>query len=260
MKNLFLFCTILILGFYKSQVGINTPIPKATLDVEGQAASPTVTDGFIPPRLTGDQLKAKDNVYSTNQTGSIVYVTAATNSPSAKTINVTAVGYYFFDGTIWKSLVTPASGGTLLGYSALVYGNSVPWTVDNVITTFDISQGSGNLSSWRTNNTTLTVPANQGGTYIISYTAGLLINGNVPTTYSFMAFPTKNGVQIGNRSTTAVPGGAGTNYANETVSNTWSVIVDLVPGDQIQMRGFTYTASGTPVSFRVVRLSLERVN
>lgn len=59
MKNLFLFCTILILGFYKSQVGINTPIPKATLDVEGQATSPTTIDGFIPLRLTGDQLKQK---------------------------------------------------------------------------------------------------------------------------------------------------------------------------------------------------------
>ncbi|WP_137906136.1 hypothetical protein [Chryseobacterium sp. 2VB] len=260
MKNLFLFCTILIFGFYKSQVGINTPIPKATLDVEGLATSPTTIDGFIPPRLTGDQLKAKDNVYSSNQTGSIVYVTAATNSPSAKTINVTAVGYYSFDGSVWKSLANPASGGTVLGYSALVYGNSVPWTVDNVITTFDISQGSGNLASWRTNNTTLTVPANQGGTYIISYTAGLLINGNVPTTYSFMAFATQNGNQIGNRSTTAVPGGASTNYVNETVAITWSVVVNLVAGDQIQMKGFTYNASGSPTSFRVVRLSLEKVN
>jgi hypothetical protein len=74
-----------------------------------------------------------------------------------------------------------------------------------------------------------------------------------------MAYPAKNGTQIGNRSTTAVPGGS-TNYSNETVSNTWSVIVDLVPGDQIQMRGFTYLASGTPTSFRVVRLSLEKVN
>ncbi|AZA77961.1 hypothetical protein EG359_11335 [Chryseobacterium joostei] len=86
------------------------------------------------------------------------------------------------------------------------------------------------------NNTTFTVPANQGGGYIISYTAGLLINGNVPTTYSFMAYSAKNGTQIGNRSTNAVPKGAGTNYANETVSNTWSVIVDLVSGDQIQMK------------------------
>ncbi|MDR6462662.1 hypothetical protein [Chryseobacterium sediminis] len=260
MKNFLLPCMILISGFCTSQVGINTPIPKATLDVEGQPTSPTTIDGLIPPRLTGDQLKAKDNVYLANQTGSIVYVTAATNSPSTKTINVTAIGYYYFDGTLWKSLVTPTSGGTVVGYSALVYGNSVAWTADNTVTTFDISQGSGSLASWRTNSTTLTVPANQGGTYIISYTAGLLINGNVPTTYSFMAFPTKNGVQIGNRSTTAVPGGAGTNYNNETVSNTWSVIVNLVPGDQIQMKGFTYTASGTPTSFRVVRLSLEKVN
>jgi hypothetical protein len=53
MKNLFLFCIILVFGFYKSQIGINTPIPKATLDVEGKAASSNTADGFIPPRLTG---------------------------------------------------------------------------------------------------------------------------------------------------------------------------------------------------------------
>ncbi|AZA77962.1 hypothetical protein EG359_11340 [Chryseobacterium joostei] len=113
--------------------------------MEGQDTNSTIIDGFKSPRLTGDQLKAKDNVYSANQTGSIVYVTAATNSPSVKTINVTDIGYYYFDGAVWKSLATPTSCGTVVGYSALVYGNTVAWTADNSNNTFDISQGNGSL-------------------------------------------------------------------------------------------------------------------
>lgn len=52
----------------EGRVGINTPEPKATLDV---VASPDVSsriDGFIAPRLKGNELKAKDALYTTDQT------------------------------------------------------------------------------------------------------------------------------------------------------------------------------------------------
>ena len=86
------------------RVGVNTETPAATLDVAGKPAITTVVDGVIVPRLTGDQLKAKDAVYLAAQTGAIVYATAAAAPTTAKTINVTAAGQYYFDGTVWQNM------------------------------------------------------------------------------------------------------------------------------------------------------------
>lgn len=84
------------------QVGINTPTPQATLDVVGVPTSTSKLDGIIAPRLTGDQLRTK--IYTAAQTGALVYVTVPDSAPSGQTINVNSVGYYYFDGTIWKLL------------------------------------------------------------------------------------------------------------------------------------------------------------
>lgn len=89
-----------------AQVGINTEEPKATLDVSASPEDMTLIDGFIAPRLTGDELKDKDALYTaaTGQTGTIVYATSASSDAGVigtKTINVDGAGYYYFDGTIW---------------------------------------------------------------------------------------------------------------------------------------------------------------
>lgn len=82
-----------------SQVGIQTETPQATLDVVGSPTNTTKLDGIIAPRITGAQLRAKN--YTTTQTGALVYVTAADTSPSGQTLDVTSVGYYYFNGTKW---------------------------------------------------------------------------------------------------------------------------------------------------------------
>ena len=86
---------------YKGRVGVNTPTPASTMDIVGVPADATVTDGLIAPRLTGDELKAKDALYTSAQTGALVYATAAVGTASTKTANVTSDGYYWFDGTVW---------------------------------------------------------------------------------------------------------------------------------------------------------------
>jgi len=101
MKNFtpfFLFFCIAI----QAQVGIGTTSPRATLEIVGQPTISTELDGLIPPRIKGDQLRAK--TYSSSQTAAIVYVTDADSAPAGQTIDVTESGYYYFNGTKWIGL------------------------------------------------------------------------------------------------------------------------------------------------------------
>ncbi len=100
-KHIILLGAFAISSLAYSQVGINTETPKATLDVVATADDLTKTDGFIAPRLKGNELKAKDGLYSSDQTGALVYATEAASPTTPKTINVTESGYYYFDGNVW---------------------------------------------------------------------------------------------------------------------------------------------------------------
>lgn len=88
-----------------SQVGINSTMPKATLDVMANVIDPSKADGIIAPRLKGSELKSKDDVYTADQKGTLVYVTEILPllDRTAKTINLTEVGYFYYDGSVWKS-------------------------------------------------------------------------------------------------------------------------------------------------------------
>lgn len=105
-KNIIFLGTILISGLALSQVGVNTAVPKATFDIVGASTDTAKTDGLIAPRLKGFELKAKDALYAAAQTGAIVYVTEALApaGTTAKTANVTTVGYFYFDGTAWQKI------------------------------------------------------------------------------------------------------------------------------------------------------------
>lgn len=132
MKNKQKFLTALALvslSIANAQFGVNTTTPKSTLEVMGTPAGVTIPDGIIAPRLTGDQLAAKNAVYTADQTGAQVYVTAAATTPAGKTINVTAPGYYYFDGVVWKGFGS-ASG---LNVSTLQTGNYTASATDVVI-------------------------------------------------------------------------------------------------------------------------------
>ena len=105
MKNRYFFISIMLFSkLLYCQVGINTTIPKASLDVVGTASNSSISDGIIAPRLTGNELKSKDLVYTTDQTGTLVYVTSPASPTSLKTINVTTEGYYYFNGVVWNLL------------------------------------------------------------------------------------------------------------------------------------------------------------
>lgn len=91
---------LLFSSFLYSQVGINTQNPKATLEVSAGNNNGTTAEGMILPKLTGNQIQAADNQYGTEQTGTVMYATAAVSVTTPKTVNINAAGYYYFDGTV----------------------------------------------------------------------------------------------------------------------------------------------------------------
>lgn len=105
MKRIFLFMLGLSsIGFIQAQVGVNTNVPKVSLDVQALAVDATTAEGLTAPRLTLAQLTSKDARYVADQTATIVYVTSVAGGTTAKTAKVTAPGYYYFDGNIWQSI------------------------------------------------------------------------------------------------------------------------------------------------------------
>ncbi|SFI42693.1 hypothetical protein [Halpernia frigidisoli] len=117
MKKPLIYLFLFFAVFSHAQsVGINSNNPRATLDVVGSPLDVTKSDGIIAPRITLAQLNAKTS-YAAAQTASLIYVNDITGPTGVTTALVTTVGYYFFDGTIWqsvlqKSAVFTASLGT----------------------------------------------------------------------------------------------------------------------------------------------------
>lgn len=140
IKKQITFLIILLLSTYSySQVGINTETPKSTLDVnvrkdKNGKLDNSQTYGLQAPRLTREELTVNTATYGTDQKGSLIYITDILGGDTADNrTNVTAVGYYYFDGATWQTL----SGGN----------GAANFTVDNGLTKTDsnISLG-GNLN------------------------------------------------------------------------------------------------------------------
>lgn len=91
-----------------AQIGVNTTDPKATLEVVGKPEIASEPDGIIAPKLTREQLIAK-TAYAADQVGAIVYVTDLTGTTNSATQKVLAVGYYYFDGSIWNYMNSSVS-------------------------------------------------------------------------------------------------------------------------------------------------------
>jgi hypothetical protein len=118
MKKIFIITTLAISIFSFAQIGINTPAPAATLDVVAKNTNGTSSEGIIAPRLSGDQIKSADAQYATPQMGAMVYATNAVNGSTAKTVKITAPGYYYFDGAIWQKMGQDSSFSGDIKHSA----------------------------------------------------------------------------------------------------------------------------------------------
>lgn len=98
--------TIVVLSFTQSifsQVGINTTSPAATFDITAKNATGTSTnaDGLLIPRVDRQRAQNMTSVIPST----LIYVDSiATGTAEDAALNITSIGYYYFDGTLWIKL------------------------------------------------------------------------------------------------------------------------------------------------------------
>lgn len=176
-KKYTIFTSVIFGSFAFAQVGINTDTPRSTLDVVASPTDLTKIDGVIAPRMRGSELKDKDSLYTTDQTGTIVYITEPLSSDETtdKTQWVTRAGYYFFNGNIWHRF--HAYGRPLIVTDKKYSDNNVRWTTGSGSTAGVIYE---NLRLPRTGSfikndlelgleVSITVPPNEIMNIIVSY-------------------------------------------------------------------------------------------
>ncbi|UZT97948.1 C-type lectin domain-containing protein [Chryseobacterium fluminis] len=133
MKKYLLAAVLLSAQFVSAQVGINTTAPRATLDVAPRNTDGTTAEGVIAPRLSGNQLSAADSKYTSAHAGVIIYATSAPSPLTNKTLNITAPGYYYFDGNIWHGMGAQNTT-TTLSISSVIDPNILGYVPSNTAT------------------------------------------------------------------------------------------------------------------------------
>jgi hypothetical protein len=144
MKKLF---TLLVFSLSLStyaQVGIGTVLPTATLDVV--AANPTgaatTVDGIVIPRVTRQRAQSMTGI----TTSTIIYVNeVVTGTAAGSTINVTAIGFYYYNGTVWIAL----GGAGVSDHDWYKFGTTTAPTAitDDMFHTGDVSIGKNTASA-----------------------------------------------------------------------------------------------------------------
>jgi hypothetical protein len=121
MKKILLTAIMLVglSAFSKAQtnagVGINTTTPAATLDVVANTTDNTKPDALLVPPMTRSQLYAKDAAFTAAQNGALAFVSTINGTATAKTANVTAVGFYYYDGQTTNTWVAVGGGAAPAG-------------------------------------------------------------------------------------------------------------------------------------------------
>lgn len=167
-----------------AQVGINTDNPKSTLHVQKRTEL-TFADGIIPPRISGDSLRLKEDAYAAAQNGAIVYVTSPAVTTGPKTSGVNSTGLFIYDASasngtgtgLWNKLpttapTTPVAGDGAFGAKFTSTLNLIGLGIGGGILNLNIGGSSGgsttiHVPSTNMSNGVYTVPST--GLYQINY-------------------------------------------------------------------------------------------
>ncbi|AZA51578.1 hypothetical protein [Chryseobacterium sp. G0201] len=114
-----------------AQVGINTSSPGSTLDIVAKNATGTTTnvDGLLIPRVDRQRAQSMAGV----QTSTIIYVNnAGSGTQTGTAVNIDAVGYYYYNGTVWAKL-SSSSGVNIYNSDGTLTGNRVVTQADKTL-------------------------------------------------------------------------------------------------------------------------------
>jgi len=133
MNKILYISTFLLSSLLFCQVGINTEMPKTTLDVSakrnaaGNIIDNTQPYGLQAPRLTRAELTALTATYGADQKGALIYITDITGGDTiSPRTNVDVIGYYYFDGILWQKFNGSSGSTTYTANNGLTLsGNNV---------------------------------------------------------------------------------------------------------------------------------------
>ncbi|WP_179472494.1 hypothetical protein [Chryseobacterium sp. H1D6B] len=122
-----------------AQVGINTPNPASTLDLAAKNATGTTTniDGLLIPRVDRQRAQSMTAI----PVSTLIYVNSiATGTAAGIAVNIDAVGYYFYDGTVWTKMPVNLynSNGTLTGNRTVTQGASTLAFTGTAVNAFSV--------------------------------------------------------------------------------------------------------------------------
>lgn len=103
--------TLTGLSTVSAQVGVNTPAPTSTMDIIAKNATGTTTnvDGLLVPRVDRQRAQSMTGI----PTSTMIYINSvATGTQTGTAVNIDAVGYYFYNGTVWAKLTPSATTDT----------------------------------------------------------------------------------------------------------------------------------------------------
>ncbi|WP_326982926.1 hypothetical protein VUJ46_22705 [Chryseobacterium sp. MYb264] len=134
-RRIIMFSSLIGLSsFSYAQIGINTANPSTSLDIVAFNATGTSNnvDGLLAPRVD----RARAQSMASVPAGTIIYVNdVATGTAGGQTVNVTAVGYYYFEAGVWQRFSTPAGVSAqswgLTGNAGTTPGTNYLGTSDN---------------------------------------------------------------------------------------------------------------------------------
>ncbi|HRB71190.1 MAG TPA: hypothetical protein PK776_05015 [Flavobacterium sp.] len=159
--TLFILCYLSSIPFF-CQVGVNTVVPKSSLDIVGKLGIMDI-DGLLAPRLTLDQLTLKgDALYQSDQDGTIIYITDSNGgNTSGQRKNINFPGYYYFDNNrySWQKMMIKSDASIKTIRIINTLSDNTVGPDDEVILVTTVTVGSINFPT--------TNPI--GKTYIIRY-------------------------------------------------------------------------------------------
>lgn len=133
-----------------SQVGIGTTSPTSTLDIVATDPTGTATtvDGIIIPRVDRERAQSMMSI----TTSTMIYVNSiATGTATGTAANITSIGFYYYDGSLWQKIVTGKTNWELTGNTGTTAGTNFIGTTD--AQDFRIKTGIGGIDRWNISNT-----------------------------------------------------------------------------------------------------------